>query len=75
MRGSNEERTKAMDTDETTMFEGVWGETHVEYDVFKKRFDDTLWLKGLPNDRDPCPHWSIVVKGQATIMDDGKKER
>ncbi|OGD45661.1 hypothetical protein A3K70_00810 [Candidatus Bathyarchaeota archaeon RBG_16_48_13] len=63
-----------MDTEEMTMFEGVWGEMHVEYDIFKKRFDVTPLLKGLPNDRDPCPHWGIVLKGQVTMMVGGKKE-
>jgi mannose-6-phosphate isomerase-like protein (cupin superfamily) len=63
-----------MDTDEMTMYEGVWGEMHVEYDVFKKPFDVTPFLKGLPNNRDPCPHWGIVVKGQATIKYNGKEE-
>jgi len=57
-----------------TMSDAVWGDMHVEYDVFKKRFDVTPFLKGLPNDRDPCPHWSIVVKGQTCIMYDGKEE-
>jgi len=74
MRASAKELTKVMDTDEMTMYEGVWGQMHVEYDVFKKRFDVTPFLKGLPNDRDPCPHWGIVIKGQATIKYDGKQE-
>ena len=74
MRASKNELTKMMDTEEFTMYEGVWGEMHVEYDVFKKRFDVTPMLKGLPNDRDPCPHWGIVMKGQVTIIYDGKKE-
>lgn len=63
-----------MDTDEMTMYEGVWGEMHIEYDVFKKAFDITPFLKGLPNNRDPCPHWGIVLKGQMTMIYDGKKE-
>jgi mannose-6-phosphate isomerase-like protein (cupin superfamily) len=74
MRASKNELPKAMDTAQMTMYEGVWGEMHVEYDVFKKRFDVTPLLKGLPNDRDPCPHWGIVMKGQVTLMIDGKKE-
>ena len=56
------------------MREGVWGEMHVEHDVFKKRFDVTPLLKGLPNDRDPCPHWGIVLKGQLKIIYDDKEE-
>ena len=66
MRASINELTKVMDTDELTMYEGVWGEMHIEYDVFKTAMDITPYLKGLPNDRDPCPHWGIVVKGQMT---------
>jgi hypothetical protein len=74
MRGSIKELSKSVDTDEMTMYEGVWGEMHVEYDVFKKKFDITPFLKGLPNDRDPCPHWGLVVKGQITMIYDGKTE-
>ena len=74
MRALKNELSKVMDTDEITMYEGVWGDMHVEYDIFKKRFDVTPLLKGLPNDRDPCPHWGIVVKGQMTMIVDGKKE-
>jgi hypothetical protein len=74
MRASLDELKKVMDTDEMTMYEAVWGDMHVEYDIFKKSFDVTPFLKGLPNDRDPCPHWGTIVKGQATIMYDGKEE-
>ncbi len=74
MRASKNELSKVMENEEMAMFEGVWGEMHVEYDVFKKQFDVTPLLKGLPNDRDPCPHWGIVVKGQMRIMYDGVEE-
>jgi hypothetical protein len=75
MRAAKNDLPKTMDTEEMTFREGVWGEMHVEHDVFKKRFDVTPLLKGLPNDSDDCPHWGIVLKGQMTsIMSDGKKE-
>jgi mannose-6-phosphate isomerase-like protein (cupin superfamily) len=74
MRASKNELTKAMDNEEMSVFEGVWGEMHVEYDIFKKRMDVTPLLKGLPNDRDPCPHWGIVMKGQMTMIVNGKQE-
>jgi len=74
LRATKSELTKVMDTEEMTMFEGVWGDMHVEYDIFKKHFDVTPYLKGLPNDRDPCPHWGIVVKGRMTMIVDGKEE-
>jgi hypothetical protein len=56
------------------MYEAVWGEMHVEYDLFKKALDFTPLLKGLPNNRDPCPHWGIVLKGKMHIIYDGKEE-
>jgi mannose-6-phosphate isomerase-like protein (cupin superfamily) len=74
VKASKSELTKSMDTDDMTMYEGVWGEMHIEYDIFKKKFDITPFLKGLPNDRDQCPHWGIVTKGQLTIKYDGKEE-
>jgi mannose-6-phosphate isomerase-like protein (cupin superfamily) len=74
MRAQKTELPKTMETDEITTFEATWGEMHVEYDVFKKRFDVTPYLKGLPNDRDSCPHWGIVVKGKGKLIYDGKEE-
>jgi len=74
MRASKNELPKTMDTKEAVMHEAVWGDMHVEYTIFKEKFDVTPLLKGLPNNRDPCPHWGIVVKGQLTIIYDGKKE-
>lgn len=74
MRGSRNELTKAMDNEQMAMYEAVWGEMHVEYDVFKQKMDVAPFLKGLPNDRDQCPHWGILLKGQMTVMYNGKKE-
>jgi len=36
MRASVKELSKVTDTDELAMYEGVWGEMHVEYDVMEK---------------------------------------
>jgi len=74
MRASKNELSKAVDIEDITMLEAVWGDMHVEYDVFKKRFDVTPFLKGLPNDRDPCPHWGVLLKGQMRVIVDGKEE-
>jgi hypothetical protein len=74
MRAQKNELTKTIDTPDFTAYEGVWGEMHVEYDVFKRRFDVTPYLKGLPNDRDQCPHWGILLKGEAKLMYNGKEE-
>jgi hypothetical protein len=57
-----------MDTENVIIYEVVWVHMHVEYSIFKERFDVTSMLKGLPNDRDPCPHWGTVVKGQMHVF-------
>ncbi len=74
MRASKDELNKRVETEKMVMYETVWGEMHVEYDVFKEKLDVTPFLKGLPNDRDPCPHWGIIVKGQVKVIYDGKEE-
>ena len=74
LKASKNELTKVIDNEEMSMYEGVWGEMHVEYDIFRKRMDVTPLLKGLPNDLDPCPHWGIVVKGEMRIIYGGKEE-
>ena len=74
MRASKDELTKMMDNEMATMSEAVWGEMHVEFDVFKQMMDVTPLLKGLPNDRDQCPHWGVLTKGQMRIIYDGKEE-
>ena len=74
MRAQKNELPRNFENEDQVTWEDVWGEMHVEYDVFKKRFDVTPYLKGLPNDRDPCPHWGVIVKGQGKIIVDGKEE-
>ncbi|MDQ1280510.1 MAG: hypothetical protein QG670_1773 [Thermoproteota archaeon] len=46
----------------------------MEYDVFRVRMGPTPLLKGLPNDRDPCPHWEEIVKGEMWIIYNRKEE-
>jgi hypothetical protein len=76
MRANKNELTKVADTpSEMTVFEGVWGEMHVEYYIVKKRFDITPMLKGLQNDRCQVPHWGIVTNGRVTVKhEDGREE-
>jgi len=76
MRAAKNELTKVMDPpEEMTIFEGVWGEMHVEHDTVKKRFDIMPLLKGLPNGFCQVPHWGIITKGQVAVKyEDGKEE-
>jgi hypothetical protein len=36
----------------------------VDFVSFKEDIDSTPLLKGLPDDRCPCPHWGYVFKGR-----------
>ena len=38
----------------------------VNFVSFREDVDGTPLLKGLPDDRCPCPHWGYVVKGKLT---------
>ncbi|MGD6805841.1 MAG: cupin domain-containing protein [Candidatus Bathyarchaeia archaeon] len=75
MRARKDELKKAVDEKELAIYEGIWGEMSVQYFVYKERFDVTPFLKGLPNNLDPCPHWGIVTKGEITLKYDGKEEK
>jgi len=75
MRARIDELNKVVDVKEVTIFEAIWGEMSVEYYAYKERFDVTPFLKGLPDDLDPSPHWGIIMKGEITIKYDGKEEK
>lgn len=76
MRAAKNELTKASGApEEMTVYEGVWGEMHVEYDIVNRRFDITPLLKDLPNGLCQVPHWGVVTKGQLKVKyGDGKEE-
>jgi hypothetical protein len=38
----------------------------VDFVSFRQDVDGTPLLKGLPDDRCPCPHWGYVLKGRLT---------
>src|SRR3954447_328929 len=38
----------------------------VNFVSFRQDIDGTPLLKGLPDDRCPCPHWGYVLKGRLT---------
>ena len=39
----------------------------VNFVSFGQDIDTTPLLKGLPDDRCPCPHWGYVLKGKVTF--------
>jgi hypothetical protein len=48
-----------------------WSDDLEEYTVnfvtFREDVDATPLLKGLPDDRCPCPHWGYVIKGKVAF--------
>jgi hypothetical protein len=38
----------------------------INFVSFRQDVDGTALLKGLPDDRCPCPHWGYVLKGRLT---------
>ena len=45
----------------------AWGEMVVSYNTIPAGYDTSSAMKGLPDDRCPCPHWGYVIKGRARI--------
>jgi len=46
---------------------GAWGGMVVELIESTERVDFSPMLKGLPDDRCPCPHWGYMVRGACTM--------
>jgi hypothetical protein len=47
------------------LHEDVGGYT-INFVSFRQEVDGAPLLKGLPDDRCPCPHWGYVLKGRLT---------
>ena len=57
-------------TDRSDTMEGYT----VNFVSFAQDIDATPLLKGLPDDRCPCPHWGYVVKGRLTYRFEDHEE-
>ena len=54
---------------------GAWGGMVVELVESTDRVDFSPMLKGLPDDRCPCPHWGYMVRGTCHMeYADGSEE-
>ncbi|MBM2832520.1 MAG: hypothetical protein HW414_1572 [Dehalococcoidia bacterium] len=75
MHGSKTDVPVAMEIKGVKIQEAVWDDIHVSFETYRKRFDVTPLLKGLPDDLDQCPHWGYVLKGEfRTRSKDGREE-
>jgi hypothetical protein len=54
-------------SDEAIWRETEWGDMRVGYETYLADFDDAELLKGLPDDRCPCPHWGYLLAGRLTV--------
>ena len=46
----------------------------VNFVTFRQDMDQAPLLKGLPDDRCPCPHWGYVVQGQLRFQVGDREE-
>jgi hypothetical protein len=44
-----------------------WGGIAVAYARFEKGVDASPLLKGMPDDKCPCPHWGYVLEGSVHV--------
>lgn len=75
MRGSKTDLPVTLEMAGAKIQEVEWGDMHVSFESFEKRFDVTPLLKGLPDNLDQCPHWGYVFKGVYRVRyQDGREE-
>ncbi len=51
-----------------------WGGFNVSFEKALADMDVTPYLKGLPDNRDPCPHWGFLFKGKIIIRYKDREE-
>ena len=67
MRGSKQDVPVAFEVGGIVLREAEWGDLNVGLESFPAGTDTEPVLKGLPDDRCPCPHWGYVVKGRLRV--------
>lgn len=45
-----------------------WGEMNVAFEGFPAGLDTRPLFEGLPEDRCPCPHWGMLLKGRLKVL-------
>jgi hypothetical protein len=74
MRSSKAELPVTVEGDGYVFRETIWGAMHVEISTFDKEFDETPFLKGLPDDMSPTPAWGYVLKGRCRVTYKDREE-
>lgn len=74
MRGSKKDVPVSLELEDVVIQEAEWGDLHVGFESYHKRFDVTPLLKGLPDDLCQSPHWGYVIKGRFQARYKGGKQ-
>ena len=74
MRGSRHDLPVALEGAGATSRQADWGELSVALESFRAGTDLSGHLRGLPDDRCPCPHWGYVLKGRFRVRYAGREE-
>ncbi len=67
MRGSREDLSATLESEEVLILEAEWGEIHVGFETYNEEFDIAPLLKGLPDDMCQCPHWGYLLEGRMRV--------
>ena len=54
---------------------GEWGGMITGFAKFAKDYDISPYLRGLPDDLCPCPHWGYVISGGFVVRYKDHEER
>ena len=74
MRATKNELPVLLEAGDASVRGADWGGMRVVLISVPAGTDFGPLLKGLPNDRCPCPHWGYVLKGQLRVETDGQEE-
>jgi hypothetical protein len=74
MRSSKTELPVKVEGDGFTFRGTVWGAIRAEIATFDKDYDETPFLKGLPDDLSPAPAWGYVLKGRCRVIYKDREE-
>jgi len=74
MRASRHDLPIALEGAGATSRQADWGGLSVALESYRAGTDLAELLRGLPDDRCPCPHWGYVLTGQFRVRYPGREE-
>lgn len=74
MRGSRHDLPIVLQDAGMSSRQADWGELSVALESFRAGIDLAGLLRGLPDNRCPCPHWGYVLKGRFRVRYSAREE-